>query len=63
MKKTYIAPSIKVKEMEATGELLADSYETSVHTEGSLPQGITDESDLANKAWSKKNNYLWDSNE
>ena len=49
--------------MESTGELLADSYETSVHTEGSLPQGITDESDLANKAWSKKNNYLWDNDE
>ena len=63
MKKTYIAPSIKVKEMESTGELLAGSYETSVHTEGSLPQGITNESDLANKAWSKKNNSIWDSNE
>lgn len=63
MKKTYIAPSIKIKKMETTGELLAGSYEAVVHTEGSLPQGITDESDLANKAWSKKNNYLWDNDE
>ena len=63
MKKTYIAPSIKVKEMESTGELLAGSYETSVHTEGSFPQGITDESDLADKAWSKETNSIWDSNE
>lgn len=49
--------------METTGELLADSYGTSVHTEGSLPQGITNESDLANKAYSKKNNSLWDNGE
>lgn len=63
MKKTYIAPSIKVKEMESTGELLAGSYETSVHTEGSFPQGIKNESDLADKAWSKKTNSIWDSNE
>jgi hypothetical protein len=63
MKKTYIAPSIKVKKMETTGELLAGSFETSVHTEGSLPQGVTSESDLANEAWSKKNNCLWDNEE
>ena len=63
MKKTYIAPSIKVKEMEATGELLADSYEAVLHTEGSLPQGITSESDLANKAYSKENNSIWDNDE
>ena len=63
MKKTYIAPSIKVKKMETTGELLAGSYETVLHTEGPLPQDVTDESDLANKAYSKKNNYLWDNDE
>ena len=63
MKKTYIAPSIKVKEMESTGELLAGSYETSVHTEGSFPQGIKNESDLADKAWSKENNSIWDNDE
>jgi hypothetical protein len=63
MKKTYIAPSIKVKEMESTGELLAGSYETSVHTEGTLPQGIKNDADLADKSWSKENNSIWDSNE
>lgn len=62
MKKTYIAPSIKVKEMEATGELLADSNGIILHPEGSLPQGMT-ESDVANEAWSKKNNCLWDNEE
>ena len=36
MKKTYIAPSIKVKKMETTGELLAGSYEAVVHEGGSL---------------------------
>lgn len=63
MKKTYIAPSIKVKKMETTGELLAGSYEAVVHEGGSLPQGITDESDLANKAYSKENNSLWNNEE
>ena len=62
MKKTYIAPSIKVKKMETTGELLADSFETSVYKEGDLPQGMT-QSDVANEAWSKKNNCLWDNEE
>lgn len=61
MKKTYIAPSIKVKKMETTGELLGGSYKTVVHKDG-LPQDIKDESDLADKAWSKKNN-LWDNEE
>ena len=49
--------------METTDELLADSYETFLHTEGSLPQSITNERELANKAYSKKNNYLWDYDE
>lgn len=63
MKKTYIAPSIiKVKKMETTGELLAGSNKFVLHEDGSLPPGITDESDLADKAWSKKNN-LWDNDE
>ena len=62
MKKTYIAPSIKVKKMETTGELLAGSYKTVVHKGGSLPQDIKDESDLTDKAWAKKNN-LWDNEE
>ena len=63
MKKTYIAPSIKVKKTETTGELLAGSFEASVHSEGSLPQGFTNASDVANEAYSKKNNYLWDNEE
>lgn len=63
MKKTYIAPSIKVKEMESTGELLAGSCEAVVHTEGSLPQGTKNDADLADKAWSKENNSIWDNNE
>ena len=50
MKKTFIVPSIKVNKMETTDELLADSYETFLHTEGSLPQSITNERELANKA-------------
>ena len=59
-----MAPSIiKVKKMETTSELLAESYETFLHTEGSFPQGITNESDLAGKAWSKENNDLWDNDE
>ena len=49
--------------MEATGELLADSYEASVHPEDTLPQGITDESDLAKEAWSKEKNSIWDNDE
>lgn len=49
--------------METTGELLADSYEISVKPEGSHPQGITNDNDLANEAWSKKNNSLWDNDE
>ena len=61
MKKTFIDRelSIKVKEMRRA----VNSYETFLHAEGSLPQGITNESDLANKAYSKKNNYLWDNDE
>ena len=63
MKKTYITPSIiKVKKMETTGELLAGSNKFVVHDGSSLPQGIENESDLADKAWSKKNN-LWDNDE
>ena len=59
-----MAPSIiKVKKMETTGELLAGSYETSIHTEGSLPPSIKDGSDLADKAWSKKNHSIWDNDE
>ena len=49
--------------MEATGELLADSYETSLHTDGSLPQGIKNGADLAKEAYSKENNSLWDNDE
>ena len=63
MKKTYIAPSIKVKEMEATGELLAGSCEAVVHTEGTLPQGFTNQADVANEAFSKENNSIWDNDE
>ena len=49
--------------MEATGELLAGSFETFVHEEGTLPQGTKNDADLADKAFSKENNSLWDSNE
>lgn len=63
MKKTYIAPSIKVKKIETTGELLAGSCEAVLHTENSLPQGFTNQADVANGAWSKETNSIWDSNE
>lgn len=62
MKKTYIAPSIKVKKMESTGELLADSKGIILHEEGTLPKGMT-QSDVANEAYSKENNCLWDNEE
>ena len=64
MKKTYIAPPIiKVKKMETTGELLEGSYGAVLHDGGSLPPSIKDEDDLADKAWSKENNDLWDNDE
>lgn len=66
MKKTYIAPSIiKIKTIETTGWLLAGSQGKRfvVHEDGSHPQDIKDDDDLADKAWSKKNNDLWDNDE
>ena len=59
-----MAPSIiKVKKMETTGELLAGSNKFVLHEGDSLPPGIKDGSDLADKAWSKENNDLWDNDE
>ena len=59
----YIASSIKVKKMETTSELLAGTQKFVLHDGGSLPPSIKDEDDLADKAWSKENNDLWDNDE
>lgn len=59
-----MAPSIiKVKKMETTSELLAGTQKFVLHDGGSLPPSIKDEDDLADKAWSKENNNLWDNDE